>query len=375
MNKSKLTGCLLMVNFLNGLVFYAPVSLLVRTQMGITVSQIFWLQAILSLSCLVFEIPAGFFSDRFGYRKTWVLSQGLMVLARVLLLKAGSFPAFVVEAVVEGLSYSLLSGADSAYLYSWYQGEDYALLTSKAGRAGTLGFLVSTVLYALMLPLLGVTGLVAATCISTFLGFLLLWTLPQEPQRASREPNAFVKLPGSAGGFFLILSVYSIAGLVMNFFYAVKVERVGLPYEAMTPIILGYSALNLLAPKLIERLKEAQYRRACCLCLGLVAVSFLGMFLWDGPGVLLLMVALPLPLTIFATLLDEILNRCIDRWGLEENRATVLSIMNMGNNVLEILFLCGSALLAGNEGNVTFLFAAVFLGIALLAMGLMKDTK
>ena len=47
MQNNRMKRSLLLLNFLNGLVFYAPVSLLVRTQMGITVSQVFWLQAVL----------------------------------------------------------------------------------------------------------------------------------------------------------------------------------------------------------------------------------------------------------------------------------------------------------------------------------------
>lgn len=39
-----------MVSFLNGLVFYAPVALLVRTNAGVTMTQFFVLQAILSLT-------------------------------------------------------------------------------------------------------------------------------------------------------------------------------------------------------------------------------------------------------------------------------------------------------------------------------------
>nr|MBQ8244829.1 MFS transporter [Oscillospiraceae bacterium] len=373
MQNNRMKRSLLLLNFLNGLVFYAPVSLLVRTQMGITVSQVFWLQAVLSFSCLLFEVPAGFVSDRFGYKNTWAFSQGLLAIARLLLLTARSFPVFLLEAVVEGLSYSLLSGTGSAYLYTFCQGEEYALVSSKAGQMGTVGFLASTLLYSVMLPRTGVSGLVAATCLTTFLGFLITLSLPREQQAAHRkEQKESLRLPKTGWGFFVLLSAYSVAGLAMNFFYAVKVERVGLPYEAMTAVILAYSAIELLSPQIIARIREARYRSACAVCLLLAGLAFAGIWLLDRVPVLLLMVLLPLPLSIFATLTEELVNSQIDTWGLEAKRATVLSVLNMGNNVLEILFLCISAMIAGNEGNVTFLFAAVYMAVSLLALGLLK---
>ena len=200
MNFIKMERCMLGICFLNGLCFYAPVALLVRTQMGITVSQFFVIEIILSLSILLFEVPAGFLADRIGYKRTMVLSQGLMVVACLLLLTARNFPLFALEAVVEGLVISLSSGTESAYLYSYSQGEDYALLNSRLGRAGTVGFLVSTLSYPVILNLTSISGLVAATCVSTFLSFLLTLTLPKEQETARKEEQKVnIHLPTAAG--------------------------------------------------------------------------------------------------------------------------------------------------------------------------------
>ncbi len=73
------------VSFFNGLVFFAPVSLLVRTQAGVSQSMFFLLQALLSVITFLGEIPTGFLTDRIGYKRSLVLSQGLLLLARFLL--------------------------------------------------------------------------------------------------------------------------------------------------------------------------------------------------------------------------------------------------------------------------------------------------
>ena len=79
-------GGLAAVSFFDGLVFFAPVSLLVRTSAGVTVSQFFLLQAAVSCTVLAAELPAGRLTDRIGYRSTIVLCEGGFLLARVLLL-------------------------------------------------------------------------------------------------------------------------------------------------------------------------------------------------------------------------------------------------------------------------------------------------
>ncbi len=94
------------VSFLNGLVFYAPVALLVRTDAGVTMAQFFVLQAVLSLTVFLFEIPTGMITDKIGYKNTMILAQVTMFLARVLLFAAyvgGSYALFVSEAVMRCL--------------------------------------------------------------------------------------------------------------------------------------------------------------------------------------------------------------------------------------------------------------------------------
>ena len=104
MKKKRNIDRLEMLAFFNGLVFYAPVALLVRTHAGVTMAQFFVLQAVLSLTVFLFEIPTGMLTDRIGYKNTMVLAQVIVVLARGLMVIAyltGSLGLFVVEAVAE----------------------------------------------------------------------------------------------------------------------------------------------------------------------------------------------------------------------------------------------------------------------------------
>lgn len=152
-----------------GLVFFAPVALLVRTQAGISETQFFLLQALLSGIIALGELPTGHLTDRMGYRRSLILAQLLLLAARGLLLAAfllRSLPLFVAEAVVEGISACLSSGTASAYLYALYGESDYLPKAAHAANFGTAGFLLSTAAYALLYRYFRLTGLLAATVLA-----------------------------------------------------------------------------------------------------------------------------------------------------------------------------------------------------------------
>ena len=157
------------MNFFGGLVFFAPVALLVRTQAGVGEGQFFLLQVLLSAVIVLGELPTGMLTDRFGYRRSLILSQLLLLLARGALLAAfllRSLPLFVLEAVIEGVSACLSSGTNSAYLYALCGEEDYLPRTTHAANFGTAGFLLSTASYAAIYQYFSLKGLLVATVLS-----------------------------------------------------------------------------------------------------------------------------------------------------------------------------------------------------------------
>lgn len=54
------------------------------------------------------------------------------------------------------------------------------------------------------------------------------------------------------------LAIFSIAWLLINFFYVVKLENCGLPAEWMSLIILSYSAVQMLAEPILGKLSDGK---------------------------------------------------------------------------------------------------------------------
>lgn len=362
------------MSFFGGLVFFAPVALLVRTQAGISDGQFFLLQVLLSAVIALGEMPAGYLTDRIGYRSSLILSQLLLLLARGMLLAAyllHSLPLFVLEAVIEGISACLSSGTGSAYLYATCGKENYLPKTAHAANFGTTGFLLSTVSYAEIYRRFDLKGLLVATVFSGAAGFACTLFLRREPHggeaRAHAEKTGLSQLSlllrdQRARRLTVLMSLFSVAWLLVNFFYAEILTQCGIPLVWLSAIIVGYSLAQMLAEPLIRLFGQcAKQSLTLFFCL-IGGAVLLGLGVLHKPWVLILMmVFLPLLLDLAAFYAEEQQNHLIDTLEMENGRAAALSVMNMGVNLVEILSLFASSLLVAAGIGWCFGLCGVFL--------------
>ena len=365
-----------LMSFCGGLVFYAPVSLLLRTSKGITIEQFFILQMILSLVTLLGEIPTGVIVDKIGYKRALVLSGCLLTVARAMFLFANSMSWFILEAMVEGVAFCLQSGTDYAYLYSVSGKENYAKERAESTNWGTAGFMLSTLGYALIYHFAGLVGLIVATVITTFGGTVFAVLLPQcesgkwgqekngKPEKKDRQGEMQPRFSLEELSLMLITGALSLGWLEINYFYVDKLVGAEISVEWMSLIIMGYSLVQMLLPWVIKGLsKWKQYFVFESL---MVAAVLLLLLFTDNPYIFIpVMLLLPLVLDLAGVTVSKYTNTRIDSRHLEENRATVLSVMNMGSDVLEIVFLLLSVVICEGVGKVTFLIA----GVILLVLG------
>lgn len=363
------------VCFLNGLVFFAPVALLVRTQAGVSEHIFFLLQALLSGVIFLGEIPTGFITDKIGYRKSLILAQVLLLGARSLLLAAfvsRSLALFVVEAVVEGIAACFTSGTGSAYLYALYGENGYLAKTAHAGNFGTAGFIISTVAYAGIYKISGMEGLLITTVVTNIAAVICSFFLRSERSKtviADRKEVQILTVFKNKKAFLFVISlaIFSIAWLLINFFYVEKLENCGLPVEWMSLIILLYSAVQMLAEPILGKLSAGKNGKSGRgKLLAVTAVTAGVAFLLFGvvkfrAAVLLLMLILPLLLNLPEYLLLDLENQFVDETECGSQRAATLSVLNMGVNLVEILTLSASAFLTKIGIQWCFVFVGCFL--------------
>ena len=339
------------VCFFNGLIFYAPVALLIRTQAGVSNATFFMLQALLSLAVFVGEIPTGFITDKIGYKKSIISAQITMLLSRITLLLAFVFHSiwlFVLEAVMEGIGGCLFSGACEAYIYSTYGETAFVKKSAHSANYGTIGFIISTITYVFIYQYFDMDGLLISTIVSGILAVLFAIGLDECNEKSPCETGDKNHSPDiskimelfknhNSRSIMLILSIFSVIWILINFFYVDKLTSLGISEEWISGIILGYSLIEMLAEPIVswgEKVVKTRLFTAFCALSGL-AVVMLGILQNKAVSIIVMCIT-PLLVSVAEYLIMERENKLIDNLNMHENRAASLSAMNMGVNIVEI---------------------------------------
>jgi len=94
-----------------------PIIVLFYTDNKLSLSQVFILQAIYSVSIVALEIPSGYFADVLGRKKS-IIAGAIMGFCGFLIYSLSfGFIGFVFAEIILGFGQSMISGADSAILY------------------------------------------------------------------------------------------------------------------------------------------------------------------------------------------------------------------------------------------------------------------
>ena len=365
--------------FFNSLVFFAPVAILVRTRCGITISQFFILQAVLSFGIFIFEVPCGLITDKIGYRTSIIISQILLCITRVIFLIGGTFFLFIVEAVVEAVSISFISGTSDAYMYDMYEEDEYMPKMAVMDNYGTVGFILSTLAFIPLNRLFGINGLIAATLLSLLVSLAIIFFLPAAAYESKENNNTDMNEENKPYMktlikslctkevifFFIISSLLSIASLIISFFYILKLIDNNISEDWMSFIILGYSGLQMLNPIIIKKLQKFNPGIISCFAYFCIAVMFILLNILSGFLVFIPMLLLPIFISVPGFFISNITNHLIDKLGQQKNRAAFLSVLNQGANLCEIFFLFFAS--AAGSKTVSFIFLIIACSFFLLS--------
>jgi len=111
-------------SFLQMMLFpMAIITLFWKDHIGLTLTQILLLQSIFSLATIVLDYPAGYVSDRLGYRVALTIASLFGIAGWGIYTVAASFTDVLLAEILLGISYSFISGSDSALLYETLRAE------------------------------------------------------------------------------------------------------------------------------------------------------------------------------------------------------------------------------------------------------------
>jgi MFS transporter, DHA3 family, tetracycline resistance protein len=106
----------LICSFLRHFLLFLGVMLPLLISYGFQESEYFLFTSIFILSMSLFELPTGFFSDKYGAKTSILISSILFIVGTLIILIDKTFISFVVFNILYGMSYAFLAGSDMAIL-------------------------------------------------------------------------------------------------------------------------------------------------------------------------------------------------------------------------------------------------------------------
>ncbi len=215
-NRRRVVRAYYLFQFFFTLLFWAPIFFEFQKRLGMSEPEIFRIQSIYYVVFCLFEIPTGYFADRFGYRNSIKLGAVLLVVSNLIAVYAdvfvgGAFAAMVVHWVLIAAARSFVSGASTAYLYEFLRrsGLETAAFKQIEGNARAYSLLGRVLCFAVIGYLMEwkvtLPYWLTVASATTAVGFA--WWLPRwAPQTPLPVSNARPESLDSAAGAVLTVS-------------------------------------------------------------------------------------------------------------------------------------------------------------------------
>jgi MFS family permease len=281
---------LILMQFLQGIVFYAPIATLYRQAFGLDLQELFLIESISWILTLALEAPWGLIADRIGYKKTLVLGNILFFASKIVFATASGFWAFLAERCALALAISALSGCSDALLYRSVGSEGSEKSFGRLQAAGVAGLLASSAISPLIYSI-SLRAAAWATALpyaaATVLSFFLVDQGEAGTEEKAQGPRGLKEALITLWADKSLLAFVAIGTLVQEashaatvFLAPLQLERSGLPQLSFGPLFALIQAAAL-AGAGSARISSAFGRTrtlrilvlAECACLGVLALS------------------------------------------------------------------------------------------------------
>lgn len=332
----------LLVGFFQVFLVIIPVAVPFFQSKGLSMQEVFSLQALFGLVVLLTEVPSGYLADMLGRKNTLVAGAVIAALGHSTLLIAEGFWTLAIFEILLGLSYSLISGADLALLYD----TELAMGRSEDEQRKVVGKLYSARTFSEALAGLACTFVLLFASFQelVYLQVLVGW-LPVllvlrliEPPGQRLEPIGHMANMGRILRYlaghsavlrlvFLALSIWSLTT-----FYAVWLlqklwEIQGIDIAHFGWLWGGLTLIAAFAGRWAHRVEDAVGSRALLIFVGLApAVGYIGLEVFGVVGGILTSTTFFLARGFGLVVLRDAFNRRVP----SEYRATANSLASFG---------------------------------------------
>lgn len=376
------TKKLAIITFFSNLYFYNHVGTLYQQTRGLDLLQVSSIWSIITITIFLAEVPTGIVADKIGRKWSIVTALFLQTIGEFLYFFATGYVSFIMIAILAGIGYAFLSGANEALVYDSLpqKNRDREMKKSMGliGGSYQLAFFVAPLFGGLIVSQLILSKYLIAifvTACSVALAFLISLSL-KEPggkyQHPEESPFAILK-----SGLVQIKNsrrlLWLTAIAVLTATFSNSLLSLYQPYFANNQVPTFWIGAGLAVGGLLAFTLQ---RNAYKIEAKLGRLGFFLLTIW--PGIMYLLLALIyvpvvlIPVFILAYASMELRNPLLSAYKNQQiqsqSRATVLSLINMA----QMLYVAGMSLVFGMIANYSIPLAFASIGVLILvfAVGL-----
>lgn len=368
-----------LIIFLQGFVFYGPVATIYRQARGLSMYNIFLIESISWVLMIVFEIPWGWFADKFGYKNTIIISNALLFLSKIIFFKAYSFEMFLLERILLSLAFAGLSGCDSALLYSSIKEDEGEKIFGRYSAFSTSGFLIASILST---PVLSRSMDTAAFLTIFPYGLSVVLCLFLKDIKVNEDEKLSFKY-GFKAAFKnkLIIILVVSAALSREIFQAVTVFlnqaqyiRSGIDIKYFGILLAAVQASRLISAKTQSFTSRVGENNSLKILYMIIALSCFVLIVTSNPVLSVLCVIL---ISISISIIEPIVTNIENRSILSSERVTILSIYAMVGDLIGVFMnpLIGRAADISVQAAFMLCFIAGLLSIIAVYIYIIKQKK
>jgi MFS family permease len=356
-----------------------PVLVLFYQENGLSLQDVFIIQAFYSVCVILFEIPSGYMGDRVGRKWSILIGSVFGTLGVVVYAFSYTFLHFLITQLLLALGASFISGSDVALLYDSLiqlkrQGE-YQKIAGRLGSisnfsegfAGIVGGFLAVI--SLRTPLYG-------QVVMLLLVIPLAWSLVEPPRKTTgSEGNSFkailrivrYALHGHAEIKWLILysslvgtSTFTIVWFVQPYFTAIELPLAwfGVGW-AVLQFSVGVFAINA------YKIEAWLGRRAALVSLILFSAgAYLLLSFFQAFWAVVFLFVFYFVRGVNGPVMNDYINRCVS----SDIRATVLSVKSL---VGRLMFVLLGPLVGWVNDSYSLSAAFMICGLTFLSFGLL----
>ena len=290
---------------------------------------------------IALEVPWGWFADRFGYKKTLLLVNGLFFVSKIVFFTAHSFTGFLTERIMLSFVFAGLSGCDTALLYSSSEAASRDKVFGQYSAIGTAGFLAASLLSTVIIQSPLDASVIDKTGFYTILpyaaAFLLTFFLAEVPKEQHERPKLLqsvgkaLKNPSVLGIVIAVSLSREIYQAVTVFLNQAQYLKSGIDVRWFGLLLVFMQVGKLLAVKAHWVTEKLSARKAVLAMLTLITASTFLLYSTNTPVFSILGI---LFISIGMAVLEPIAMIIENRSLTDIDRATVLSVYAMIGEIM-----------------------------------------